>query len=276
VVIPLLLAVGAGGAFFWNQRRQRAPKALEVEVEPNNETASANPIASGRPIRGKIGQRLGRDEGDRDVFRVPAEGSGARLLRVEVTGVPNIDLVLEVFDARGEFLAQADERGEGEGEIIPNLRIGEGDAYVVVREARSPGKVAGENVTDEYSLTASWHALAQDEEAEPNDAPGQVTKLQPGVELRGYLGRRGDVDTFAIEAPAGTKLHGTLILPSGVAARCRVGDRPDKDVQAGGEPWAFEVTAGETIRLERVDPPAEKADKPLLPGLGEPYRIVVK
>src|SRR5262249_23520407 len=193
---------------------------LDVEIEPNDDTAHANPIGSGHPVRGKIGQRKSREEGDRDVYRIPAATQpGARVLHAEVTGLPNLDLVLEVFDSHGEFVAQADARGEGEGETIPNLRLGDGEAYVVVREVHTPGKVPGENVTDEYALSCSWHPLGAGEEAEPNDAPGQTTRLSPGLELKGYLGHRGDVDAFRVEAPLGAKLRGTLVLPAGSGAR---------------------------------------------------------
>ena len=50
------------------------------------------------------------------MYRIPAATEpGARVLHAEVTGLPNLDLVLEVFDSHGGFVAQADARGEGEG-----------------------------------------------------------------------------------------------------------------------------------------------------------------
>jgi serine/threonine-protein kinase len=276
-VVPLLAVALVAGGWLWRQRIKHMPRALEVEIEPNNDAAHANPITSGHPIRGKIGQRTSRDEGDRDVYRIPAADTpGARVLHAEVTGLPNLDLVLEVFDSHGEFVAQADARGEGEGEAIPNLRIGDGEAYVVVREVHTPGKVPGENVTDEYALSCTWHPLGPGEEAEPNDGPGQTTRLAPGLELKGYLGHRGDVDSFRIDAQDGAKLHGTLVLPAGIDARVQIGDGETRTVPPTGAPWDFEAKGGEVVRLMRVDPPAEKGDKPALPGLNEPYRIVVR
>ena len=136
--------------------------------------------------------------------------------------------------------------------------------------------VPGENVTDEYALSCSWHPLSAGEEAEPNDGPGQTTRLSPGLELKGYLGHRGDVDSFRVEAPAGAQLHGTLVLPAGIDARVQVGEGEQKTVPAGGAPWEFDVKGGEILRLMRVDPIAEKGDKPALPGLNEPYRIVIR
>ena len=276
-IVPMLAAAMVAGGWYWQQHLKRTPRALDAEVEPNNDTAHANTIASGHPVRGKIGQRLSREEGDRDVYRIPAAAQpGARVLHAEVTGLPNLDIVLEVFDSHGEFVAQADARGEGEGEIIPNLRIGDGEAYVVVREMHTPGSVPGENVSDEYALSCSWHLLGPGEEAEPNDAPGQTTRLAPGLELKGYLGHRGDIDAFKIDAPPGAALHGTLVLPAGIDARVQIADGEQQSVPPSGAPWEFDVKGGEVLRLSRIDPVAAKGDKPALPGLNEPYRIVVR
>jgi len=280
LVLPILLG-GLVVAGVWGGLRLRKPRPLEVEMEPNDDPAHANPISSGHPVRGKIGQRLSRDEGDVDVYRIPPAPGGpnapTRVLRAEVTGIPNMDLVLEVFNAQGELLARADAHGVGEGELLPNLRLSSGENYLVVREARVPGSAPTENVTDEYALSASWHTLGEHEEAEPNDAPGQVTRLRPGLELSGYLDHRGDVDTFLLDAPAGTHLRGQIILPTGVAARVRIGEEPEREIPPLGELWRFEALGGQTLRLERHDPPPGRlGDKSALPGLGQPYRILVR
>jgi hypothetical protein len=91
------------------------------------------------------------------------------------------------------------------------------------------------------------------------------------VEVKGYLGHRGDVDAFRIDAPAGTVLHAQLALPAGIDARVQIGEEEPKPAKP-----EFEVKGGDVVRLMRIDPVAEKGDKPALPGLNDPYRIFVR
>src|SRR5262249_36994038 len=147
-VAPGAMAALALGLAALVGRANRAV-APDVEVEPNNDPAHATLLASGHPVRGKIARRLSREEGDVAVFRIPDAAGGERALQVELSGLPNLDLTLEVFDAEGERLVKADGGRTGDREVLPGVRLGPGDAYIVVRERREPGRVPSENVTDE-------------------------------------------------------------------------------------------------------------------------------
>jgi serine/threonine-protein kinase len=275
LILPLAVAALVGAAVL-SYSRTHTQRALGTESEPNNDAAHANLLASGAPIRGRIAERISHDEGDRDVYRIPAGGDGPRLLHVAVTGVPNIDLVLEVFDARGDPIAKADTGGDGDGEVLANLRIGPGESYVVVRQVQIPGTVPAENVTDEYSLLASWRSLSPSDEAEPNDDPSQVTALEPGREIIGYLDHPGDVDRFRVGGAAGMRHSGELRPPAGVAVRVHL-DEQVHEVAAGQAIWPFEVRGGQSLRLERADPPpSQPGEKRPLPGADEPYHLVVR
>jgi serine/threonine-protein kinase len=199
-IVPVALLASAVAVVLYS-RATSTVQVRDVEREPNDTAAQANPIASGRAIKGQIGKRLSLEESDRDFFSfsvgVPS------LLRVEVSGLPNMELVLEVFDGHGAKEAEADNGGVGDGEIIPNLRLAPGEHYIAVRQVWVAGQPATENVSDDYSLTATWQPLPTDIEAEPDDAVDEAIAVAPGAQLRGYLGHADDVDYYRVVADAG-------------------------------------------------------------------------
>ena len=52
------------------------------------------------PVQGKVGKQLGEGHPDMDYFRVPA-GKGLRVVSARLEGIPDVDLVLELFNAQG-------------------------------------------------------------------------------------------------------------------------------------------------------------------------------
>jgi serine/threonine-protein kinase len=266
--LPLALVLVAGVGITWSRNQRQ--RAQDHEQEPNNTPEQANLLPDSGVMHGHLAQRLSRDQGDVDVFKL-ATAPGPRVLRAEVTGLPNLDLVLEVFDGSGQMLGRADSRGQGEGELIANLRVQKGELYLVVREARAPGRIPTENLTDEYTLSAQLHEASADEEVEPNDdAQGQP--LAPGTAVVGFLDHRADVDPFRVDAAAGEHKRAVLTYPAGLKLRVRIGDH---ETVAGPSPWHFDVAGGQTVRLVRVDPPQRGENKPPLHALDQPYRIEI-
>ncbi len=208
-IVPLLLVAGAG-AFVYYTRIEPELAVRETEVEPNNSPAEANPIASGRPIRGQIGKRIGVEESDRDFFRFHVDGGEARVLRAEVTGLPNMELMLEVFDGTGKKIVDADNGGVGDGEIVPNLRLKPGEHYIAVREVWTAGRPATENVSDWYTLTATWKPVEPNHETEPDDMASAALPLTVGETMRGTLGRLDDVDYYYVRGSGGGTLSGEV------------------------------------------------------------------
>ncbi|MCB9544893.1 MAG: protein kinase [Myxococcales bacterium] len=151
VVLGLLAAAGAAAWYFGVRR----PPPPEAEIEPNDEPRVATPLAPGVALRGFIGRRQHADRSDRDVFAV-AVPAGGGTLTAEVSGVPGLDLVLELFDAEGGRLALANDAPAGGAERL-TLPVGvRGEVYVVVRELWVQGVPPSENSTDAYSLVARW------------------------------------------------------------------------------------------------------------------------
>jgi hypothetical protein len=207
--VPLGLVVGVG-AFVLYAHVEPALDVRDYEVEPNNTPATANAIASGRPIKGQVGKRIGVEESDRDFYRFRVEGNEPKVLHAEVTGLPNMELVLEVFDGTGKKLAEADNGGVGDGEIIPNFRLSPGEHYIAVREVWTAGRPATENVSDWYTLTATWHPLEPGHESEPDDVASAALPVGVGETMHGRLGRLDDVDYYYVRGATGGTLAGEV------------------------------------------------------------------
>ncbi|MGZ3427325.1 MAG: protein kinase domain-containing protein [Polyangia bacterium] len=204
-IVPLGLVLGAG-AFVYFTHLAPELSVREYEVEPNNTPATSNTIASGRAVKGQVGKRIAVEESDRDFFRFSVTGSEPKVLRAELTGIPNMELVLEVFDGTGKKIAEADNGGVGDGEVIPNLKLQPGEHYIAVREVWTAGRPATENVSDWYALTATWKPIEAAHETEPDDVASAALPVAVGETMHGMLGRVDDVDYYYVRGDG----HGTL------------------------------------------------------------------
>jgi serine/threonine-protein kinase len=155
LVIPLALAAAGVAVIAYSQYQQRQPKL--VEAEPNNDLATATPIAPGTEVRGKIGQRQNAGEGDRDYFRLAtgAKPGAPKSIRAELAAIPNIDLSLAVFDRNGKFLGIAESKRTGEPETLAPLNVEDEIVYLAVLEKKDTSLVPTENLYDEYTLTVT-------------------------------------------------------------------------------------------------------------------------
>jgi hypothetical protein len=295
VTVPVVLVCAVAGVVIYTQAHQ--PSALDVESEPNNSAAQANWIASDRTVRGHIGKRISAEESDRDFYQFNV-ADGTHLLRVELTGIPTMDLKLELFDSLGRRIAETDSGGVGEAELLPNVRLEPGDYYLAVREVWVGGRPATEDETNWYTLRASWHPLGSNEESEPDDAPSQAVPVTPDQPLRGYLGRAGDVDYFQPRGAGGGTLSGLVSGVDGVDTRVVVlppgsasgppGPLPPGarifDAAGPGAPERFDGivwpagSAGPILVVERKE--GERAlpgqPRPPLVGLDVPYTLTVR
>ena len=208
-IVPIGLVLGVA-AFVVFTRMDPEVRVRDYESEPNNTPATANTIASGRAVHGQVGKRVAVEESDRDFYRFRVEGSEPKVLRAELSGIPNMELMLEVFDGTGKKIAEADNGGVGDGEIIPNLRLTPGEHYIAVREVWTAGRPATENVSDWYSLTATWKAAEPGHESEPDDVASAALPVTVGETVRGTLGRLDDVDYYYVRGDGGGTLAGEV------------------------------------------------------------------
>jgi serine/threonine-protein kinase len=250
VGLPLgVLAVVAAGGYYL-ARRGDAPKTLESE--PNNTLAQATLVAADRPVRGRIAHRLSPTESDKDVYRLVGRprADGSQMVSVHVSALPNIDLLLHLYDASGKFLTKADARGVGVAESIRRYRV---TGPVVVAISESPTRAAGalptENVSDWYALTVMLQDVGPGAEVEPNDMDSDATPIQLRTPITGHLDERGDVDSFRFEGHAGTYDVSVAGGGAGGAALRRVGLRGI----AGGRRATLELGPGDVISVARPD-----------------------
>ena len=194
----LLFLLTGGGVAAW-QLATRGPS----ESEPNHAAKDATRLLGNTEMQAYLGQRVSEDSGDVDLFEIENLGTGRRAADIEVSSVPNMDLVLELLQpAQEEPLMVADSRGLGEGERLPNAPLEPGKYLIRVRERSVEGELPTENVSDAYYVR--WRLLENDGgfEREFNDSLELAETLALGNERRGWIGWRGDVDTYCLSEDA--------------------------------------------------------------------------
>jgi tRNA A-37 threonylcarbamoyl transferase component Bud32 len=209
----LLALVGGAAAWLWSSDQPR-----ELESEPNDTAQRANLLGPGDVARGTLGKRTSDRQGDRDCFRLPAVKAGQRQT-VAVQGLPNLDLKLELLTAAGKTVLASSHRGRGQGEVLHHADPALGAAVVCVTEALAEGQVAGEALSDQYTLQVQYQPAPAHAEREPNDLP-PGTELQAAIATQASLDGPLDRDVFSLPGQAAERtLRVTLELPAGADTR---------------------------------------------------------
>jgi len=187
-----------------------------AELEPNDELLKATSL-------GGTGYKEGflSPKGDVDHFLLRT--TGPMLARVELSGVPGMDLELSAVEppqGDGEketVVLRANTGTEKEPERLNNVSCN-GTCYFRVQSAAR--KVEGkwvrdyENAEVPYRLTVTAVPDSGAEEREPNDAVARATELTPGKAMRGTVYPTKDVDYYALDLsdrPVRTSLRATLL-----------------------------------------------------------------
>jgi hypothetical protein len=194
----LFFLLAGGGVAAW-QLATRGPS----EREPNHVAENATSLPVNTDMKAYLGQRLSENTGDVDLFQIEHVGSMRRAAELEVSSIPNIDVIVELLrPGREEPLVVADSRGLGQGERLPNVPIEPGTYLIRARERRVEGELPTENVSDAYYVR--WRLLENDRafEREFNDSLELAEPLGLGAERRGWIGWTGDVDTFCLSEDA--------------------------------------------------------------------------
>lgn len=194
----LLLALAGIGVGVW-QLATPAPS----EREPNHVREEATRLPSGTAMRAFLGQRLNEVSGDVDLFEIAYDDPEPGAARIEVTSIPNMDVIVELLSPNAdEPRLVSDSGGLGQGERIPNAPLEPGTHLVRVRAKTPAGELPTENVSDAYYV--HWSPLQRDPafEREPNDSLELAELLALGEERRAWLGWSGDIDTFCLSEDA--------------------------------------------------------------------------
>lgn len=165
------------------------PRELS-EAEPNDSVDKAMLIAGQALIQaGLAADPLRIDE---DCYRIEALGSG-KVASIQASGIPGVDLALELLDRDGNHVASFNSEPEGAGEQIAAVNLG---APTVVKVAATKKGSGGA-----YTLRVSVADAQPDFEIEPNNRAIDATSLPLGKPMRGLLADRADEDWYRFEVP---------------------------------------------------------------------------
>jgi eukaryotic-like serine/threonine-protein kinase len=277
VVAPLLLlGLGLAG---WAVVRFLRPRPSTFEKEPNDVAAMATLLPRDRPVSGHVGSPRPDGEPDFDYYRIPA-GSGPRAVTAKITGVPDVDLVLELFDSTGKLLTKVDHARQGEGESLGPVAIGSGEAFVRARPVWTSGETAAGS-TIPYELTVDWGRPRADWELEPNDTPALANKIPKEMAVSGYLAAPEDEDWFEVKVPPGMRLDGRVDGIDGIDLVVLIGEEKKRvDTAGAGEHEPFTALPGPagTVLIGITEQPVKHTGKKPPPPAerDEPYTLKLK
>lgn len=305
LAVPVALVAAAGLVTLAVTHNRE--KAAVTEQEPNDSPAQATLLPLDKPVAGHVGKRLASNAPDMDYFRIPSSKE-TRVVSARLEGIPDVDLVLELFDGQGVAVAKSDARGKGGGEWIQPTAVGPGEAFILVRQLWTQDAPLAEDVPDAYSLAAHFGPAQPGWESEPNDTPTTANPVAAETHrVRGYLGRPDDHDWYAfvfsspgtyvatVDAPAGLETALSLSEEgSGDQDAPRVrsprpNDRPARltfEVRPG-KPYLIGVARkgeaggdGKSGKAGKAAPGQPKAEvdpkAQAISGLDEPYELAVE
>jgi hypothetical protein len=224
-----ILLAGLGIAGWYAARQIDSDRLRTVEVEPNDDLRSATPLEPGVPLGGFLGKRSSPHMGDLDVYQLQRRGAGDGTIALSVSGIPNIDLVLElVRSGRSGPVLVVNAGGVGAEERVPSVPVGAGSYAVRVREHWREGAFPTENVSDAYQVTWSEVTARPGDEREFNDSLEAAETIVVGDVVRGYLGWDRDVDVFCLGGE-GRPVVVAVSGVEGVDVQMRIVDRRSLD-----------------------------------------------
>jgi hypothetical protein len=96
----------------------------------------------------------------------------------------------------------ADSGGVGEPELVANFPLSGSRYYLRVRERWVRGTYPIENISDRYSVRWDMLEPGPNDEIEINDSLELAGGIRAGEWRRGFIGWKGDVDTYCLDDDA--------------------------------------------------------------------------
>lgn len=157
------------------------------EFEPNDIRDHCNELRLGETVEG-----LFQSPGDSDWYKLIVGEPGKNIIRIDLSGVPEVETYFEIYAGDGRFLKSVDSVYAGDPETVVNLGVTAGDYFF---------KVGGseKNKADKY--TFSTHLLGpwkEGQEFEPNDDREHANLLKDDLVVKGYANPHQDVDWYTI------------------------------------------------------------------------------
>lgn len=175
------------------------------EREPNDRALLANPLKPGSGIlRGHYfpSRNLLSEDGaaEEDWYLVDVEREGRYLLNIDLSEVPGVDPVLELYDLNAYMIKTVDAGGAGEPEVLRGFGV-TGPMKVHLR-VRTKG--IAQNGAVPYELLTELVPYRGLREFEPNDQRLDATPFD-GDSIEGTIAPAGDTDWYRISAKAEAK-----------------------------------------------------------------------
>ncbi len=170
------------------------------ERQPNFTALTAQPIEAGGVVRGyywPTRNLLADDPAAPGVdhwFSIDMQKQGLFLLNVDVSEVPKVDPILEVYDTNGYKLVAVDQGGIGEGESLRSFGV-RGPAKYLLR-LRSKYDNAG-NPDAPFDLMTEILPYQGRTEFEPNNQRSDATPFEMDA-IQGAIAPAGDVDWYKV------------------------------------------------------------------------------
>ncbi len=176
------------------------------EREPNDTALTAQTLEAGGLAKGHYwpAKQLLSDDpeaAEEDWYSIEVSKPGLFLLNIDVSEVPKVDSILEVYDTNGYKLKELDAGGIGEGESLRNFGV-RGPGKFQLR-LRSKYKNAG-NPDVSYDLLTELLPYQGATEFEPNDQRADATPLSL-ESISGTIAPVGDQDWYKVTTDSGTR-----------------------------------------------------------------------
>ena len=173
-------------------------KAVGRELEPNDTPQTASPLDIPGVTRGHYFPSRNLLSGDTDYleqdwFRINIPQAGLHLLNIDLSEVPKVDPVIEIYDTNGYKVKEVDSGGVGEGESLKNF----GARGPVQFLMRLYSKHRTGNPDAAYEILSELIPYQGRTEFEPNDLRGDATPFE-GETIEGTLAPEGDVDWYKV------------------------------------------------------------------------------
>jgi hypothetical protein len=190
-----VLTKPSSGSAPTTQPTSTQPAHLRSEREPNNDIASANPIAIGTDVTGAIDTN-----GDIDVYKVTVPTHGT----FHVTCTQPADFYMAILNEAGTQIVGGDLGSPGKTMVLDADVFEPGNYYILVR-----GYSSSHKSDTPYTLRAEFREAR--DAFEPNDNIQQASTVVSGKQFDSFIYRPGDVDYYRIDVswPASIKVAST-------------------------------------------------------------------
>ncbi|MBI5240893.1 MAG: hypothetical protein HY926_10510 [Elusimicrobia bacterium] len=196
----------------------RLDSATGREREPNDTALLANPLEINGVTRGHYApcvNLLNEDPGkaEEDWFLVKVDRAGVYTLNLDLSPVPGVDPVLEVYDVNSYKLKEVWAGGAGLGLGLKDFGVRAPAQYLLRLRTRGP-RMCNSDVF--YELLSELRPYDGRTELESNDQRGDASVFS-GDSLSGRVAPAGDADWFRVNAEASTRtiLHADLSAQPG-------------------------------------------------------------